>query len=578
MKRLKLKGRAFPLVLGALALLAAVLLREPLYRWFAGPERPGTQAGAAAGHEGHAALSEETVEKLQRVFEQYEVLRGKLAADTLDGVPGAAQAMAQELEEARTHAPEASAPLFEQAAQAAVSLRDEANIEAARIAFGRLSQALVAMAAQAPALQKGRFIFECPMAEGFNKWFQTTEQMANPYMGARMLKCGSRSDWSAPGISAPSAGAHVGHDEVAHYVCPMHPSVKQATPGTCPLCGMDLVPVTKGELESGVVLVDQARRQRIGVKTAKVETRPMTVSVRALGKVTWDETGLQDVTVRVMGWVQDLKVDATGQHVKKGQVLFTFYSPELLAAQQELLLAARRHHEGPDPLLRAARQRLRLWGMTEAQIDRVIERGEAQEHVPVVAPATGYVMEKDIVAGAQVMPGMRLYRLAPLDRVWIEADVYEQDLAHVKVGQQVTISLPFAGGTRDEPLQGKVSYVYPWLDQATRTGKVRVTLPNKDGFLKPDMYANLSFTRDVGERLQVPASAIVYTGPRRLVFVDMGEDRLRPQVVELGIKGEHTWEVKSGLREGDVVVTSGNFLIAAETRLRSGADYWGSEP
>ncbi len=574
-KRVKLEGKVFPMVGGALLLLAAVLFWEPLSGWFAGPQRPGAATGAGAGHEGHAALGDEVVAKLGPVFVHYEVLRAELADDSLEGVPQAAQAAAQGLEEARALAGEEASPALEAGAKAAVALRDASNLEAARGAFGHLSEALVALAARAPSLQKGRIIFECPMAEGFNKWFQTTEPMANPYMGTRMLKCGSRSDWSAPGFAAGGQG-HAGHGDIAHYVCPMHPSVKQATPGTCPLCGMDLVPVTKEELESGVVLVDQARRQRIGVKTAKVEKRPMTVSVRALGKVTWDETGLQDVTVRVMGWVHDLEVDATGQHVKKGQVLFTFYSPELLSAQQELLLAARRHPDTNDPLLRAARQRLRLWGMTDGQIDRVIATGEAQEQVPVVAPATGYVMEKEIVAGAQVMPGMRLYRLAPLDRVWIEADVYEGDLLHVKVGQPVSISLPYAA--TGERLEGKVSYVYPWLDSATRTGKVRVTLPNKDGRLKPDMYANLSFTRDVGERLQIPASAVVYTGPRRLVFVDMGEDRLRPQVVELGIRGEHSFEVTGGLSEGDVVVTSGNFLIAAETRLRSGADHWGSQP
>jgi Cu(I)/Ag(I) efflux system membrane fusion protein len=336
---------------------------------------------------------------------------------------------------------------------------------------------------------------------------------------------------------------------------------------------MDLTPVTKGDLASGIVTVDEVRRQRIGVKVEEVRKAPFTIAVRAVGMVKYDETKLADVSLKVSGWIRGLKVDATGQPVKKGDVLFHVYSPELLAAQQEYLLALRtRNGDAADPLVRAARQRLRLWDIPDGQIDALARRAEPTETLAIRAPATGYVIEKNVVEGAAVEPGMRLYRIAALDRVWIEAQIYESDLPHVKVGQQVDITLPFVP---EKKFQGRISYVYPYLQSGTRTGQVRIELPNPGGELKPEMYADVSFEVNRGERLQVPASAVIYTGPRRLVFVDLGEGRLRPREVKLGQRSADAFEVLDGLQERERVVTSGNFLIAAESRLRSAAEYWG---
>ncbi|HZA51217.1 MAG TPA: efflux RND transporter periplasmic adaptor subunit, partial [Myxococcaceae bacterium] len=362
-------------------------------------------------------------------------------------------------------------------------------------------------------------------------------------------------------------------DAIAYHTCPMHPSVRQSGPGQCPICGMDLTPVTKGDLASGIVTVDEVRRQRIGVKIDAVRKAPLTIGVRAVGIVKYDERKLADVSLKAKGWIRGLKVDATGQPVKKGDVLFHLYSPELLAAQQEYLLALRtRNGDAADPLVRAARQRLRLWDIPDAQIDALTRRGEATETLAIRAPASGFVIEKAVVEGAAVEPGMRLYRIAALDRVWIEAQIYESDLPHVKVGQQVDITLPFVP---EKKFQGRISYVYPYLQSGTRTGQVRIELPNPGGELKPEMYADVSFEVNRGERLQVPASAVIYTGPRRLVFVDLGEGRLRPREVKLGQRSADAFEVLDGLQERERVVTSGNFLIAAESRLRSAAEYWG---
>ncbi|ABF92941.1 cation efflux system protein CusB [Myxococcus xanthus DK 1622] len=387
-------------------------------------------------------------------------------------------------------------------------------------------------------------------------------------MGRRMLACGTTSEWR----SAAPAGAH-GEGDIAHYTCPMHPSVKQHGPGACPICGMDLTPVSRAELQSGIIRVDDLRRQRIGVKTAKVEQSSMDLSLRALGRVTFDEKSLVDVTLKLDGYIHELRVNATGEPVKKGDVLFTLYSPELYAAQQEYLLARQSQSAANASLVGAARKRLELWGLSAAQIERVAQRGQPVENMPFLAPASGYVLEKNVVEGAAVKAGERLFRIAPLAKVWVEADVYEQDLARVKPGHPVEVTLPYLPGKK---YAGSVGYVYPSLQGATRTGRIRIELPNPELELKPDMYADVRFLLQGGApRLQIPDSAVIYTGPRRLVFVDLGEGRLRPQEVKLGIKGNGTYEVLEGLSPGDVVVTSGNFLIAAESRIRSATDDFG---
>jgi Cu(I)/Ag(I) efflux system membrane fusion protein len=370
--------------------------------------------------------------------------------------------------------------------------------------------------------------------------------------------------------------AHTEKGDTAYYTCPMHPSVRQPSPGKCPICGMELTPVTREDLETGTVVVDEVRRQQIGVTTAPVQQRKLSRHIRAVGQVKVDETLLADVNLRMSGWVQELHVDETGQRVKKGQTLFTLYSPELYAAEREYLTAVRRtQEEGSEALVelaRASEQRLRLLGMSESQIRQLKRRGEAWEYVPVPSPATGYVIDKEIVEGGRVEAGTRVYRIADLKRVWIDADVFESDLPEVRVNQPVLVQLPYVPG---KTFQGRVGYIYPTIVGATRTARIRVALKNPDLVLKPEMYANVEMKVDLGEKLAIPDSAVIYTGPRRLVFVDLGEGRLRPQEIQIGARADGYVEVTRGLQPGDVVVTSGNFLIAAESRIRSATKYWG---
>jgi membrane fusion protein, copper/silver efflux system len=391
----------------------------------------------------------------------------------------------------------------------------------------------------------------------------------------------------APARAAPSptlpggGGGSEQPDGVHHYTCSMHPSVKQQTPGKCPVCGMDLTPVTNAQHEQGVVLLDETRRQLIGVRTDRVIEAPMQRSFRAVGRVAYDESALADVSSRVRGWITELVVSQTGQRVRRGQTLFRVYSPDLYGAEQDFLLANRGGTASGDSagaasnrtesLRRAARQRLRLLGMTDARIDELAQRGAPSDSVEFPSPVTGIIIEKDVVQGAAVDAGARLYRIASLDDVWVEADVYEADLPHVRVGQAAGVTLDHLPG---RTYSAKVASIPPGLDPMTRTGRVRLVLSNPELELRPGMYASVSLASDLGSRVQVPAAAVIYTGPRRLVFVDLGDGRFRPQEVRLGAEANGMYEVMTGLSPGDQVATSGVFLIAAEARITTAARYW----
>jgi Cu(I)/Ag(I) efflux system membrane fusion protein len=393
--------------------------------------------------------------------------------------------------------------------------------------------------------------------------------------------------WRPVGSSAGKGAAAAGDagatpGTIDHYTCSMHPSVNQKTPGKCPICGMDLVPVTKEQQAQRIVTIDDSRRQLIGVKTSPVVEAPMRATFQALGRVAYDESSLRDVNLEVRGWITHLLVNETGKRVARGQTLFTMYSPELYAAQQDFLVATRgatatataasdAGAAARSALGSASRRRLRLLGMTDAQIDEVARRGAPMESTPVASPASGFVIEKNVVEGASVEPGTRLYRIAALDEIWIEADVYEADLARVRAGDPATVTLDYLPGRR---FDAKVAYVYPYLDPGTRAGRVRVEVANEGHDLKPGMYARVNLASDLGRKVQVPVAAVVYTGPRRLAFVDLGGGRFEPQEIHVGAEADGMFEVLSGLRPGDVVATSGVFLIAAEARIRAASTDW----
>ena len=327
-----------------------------------------------------------------------------------------------------------------------------------------------------------------------------------------------------------------------------------------------------GADDANVITIDNRRRQMIGVETGKAEYRELIRPIRAVGRVTYDERLLSHITLKFDGYIGDLKADYVGASVKAGQELFTVYSPELLAAQQEYLeTVQRRSGDGDGSLLRAARQRLRLWDISDAEIEALERRGVPQDYIAIYAPRSGTLIERNVADGGAAEMGQTLLSIADLSRVWIEAEVFEADLELVKPGMTAGVTLPYLPGRR---VEATVEYVYPYLEGATRTGRVRLTLENSDATLKPDMYAEVSLQANLGERLSVPEEAVIIAGESRIVFVDLGEGRLKPARIRTGRRAQGFIEVLDGLAAGDTVVTSGNFLLAAETRLKTGIEQW----
>jgi membrane fusion protein, copper/silver efflux system len=334
---------------------------------------------------------------------------------------------------------------------------------------------------------------------------------------------------------------------------------------------------TAGERQS--VHLTSAQARAIGVTYTVVTRGPLTRTVRTVGQVVPAEPNLADITPKIDGFVDRLFVDATGVPVRRGQPLLAIYSPMLVSAQQELLTAlhlaqavdstAPEAWRNAQDLVAAAHRRLAYWDISSEQIDRLERTGEVTKTLTLVAPFDGVVMEKMVVAGQSVMPGMKLYRLASLATVWVEGEVFEQDLALIHVGATVRVELAAYPG---RTFAGRVSFVLPVIDVQSRTGRVRVVLTNPQRLIKPGMYATLVFDATLGkELLSLPAEAVVQTGERNLVFVVAGDGALEPREVTLGGRAGGRIQVVSGVTEGQRVVASANFLVDAESRLGSGA-------
>ena len=324
---------------------------------------------------------------------------------------------------------------------------------------------------------------------------------------------------------------------------------------------------------ANTITVDSHRRQLIGLETSTVTHHDLIKTIRAIGKVTFDERLLTTVTLKYDAWIGELDVNYVGAPVTRGQRLFSVYSPELLSAQQEYLAARERisRRNTDDSLLNAARQRLKLWDLSDGEISALEVRGVPREYVPIYSPADGIVVGKHIDNGSAAKKGQTLLRIADLSDVWIEAEFYEADLDLVHEGMSATISLPYLP---DRTFTAVVDYIYPYLDKASRTGRLRLTLDNADGALKPDMYAEVTLSANIGHLLAVPEDAVLFAGDSRVVFVDLGGGQLKPVRIKTGQYAGGMIEVTEGLNLGDVIVTSGNFLIAAETKLKAGIDQW----
>jgi Cu(I)/Ag(I) efflux system membrane fusion protein len=413
------------------------------------------------------------------------------------------------------------------------------------------------------------------------------------------------------------------------YQCPMHPQIIRDKPGECPICGMKLVPIereahakapapaerkilffrspmnpsetsptprkdsmgmdfvpvyadeaegTAGSPEGlSPVMIDAAKRQLLGLKTVVVRRAPFETSIRTTGRVAADERRVHHVHTRFEAFVEHVTADFTGKYVSKGEALAYLYSPELYATQQEYLLALRASQslgtsgvssvaQGGQDLLSAARQRLLLWEITPADIERIEKNGQPIRALPVYAPISGYVTARTAYHGMKVMPADTLFDILDLSHVWVLADVYEYELPRLSVGQRATMTLSYWPG---RVWNGTVTYVYPAVDEKTRTVKVRVELDNPKGELKPEMFADVTIHGSARDVLQVPDDAILESGTRNIVFVSEGEGKLVPREVSVGDHGAGSVEIRGGLKDGDVVVLGANFLVDSESRLKA---------
>jgi len=369
--------------------------------------------------------------------------------------------------------------------------------------------------------------------------------------------------------AAESAPAKDGR-EILYYRHPMGLPDTSKVPKKDSM-GMDYIPVYTDEAGDGdTVTISPGKIQRSGVRTETVGAQTISGSVRGVGLVEHDESKLWVVTVRSDGYVEELFVNKTGQRVEKGQPLFRFYSPQIQLAQVDLLVAKRgqgRRDASRD--IDGAMQRLRNLDVPEARIEEVLKTETNPRTIDWASPATGHVVQKNVIEGQRVMAGDELFRIANHSRVWVIAQVAESDIGDITVGTPATITLrAFA----NEPHEGEVTFIYPeMMKPETRTLSVRIELPNPDGAMKPGMYADVVLRPGTGAApvTAVPASAVLDSGTRKVVLIAKGEGRFEPRPVELGRSGDGYVEVLSGVEKGEEVVTSATFLIDSESNLKA---------
>lgn len=405
--------------------------------------------------------------------------------------------------------------------------------------------------------------------------------------------------------------------EAVQYTCSMHPQVVQDEPGNCPICGMELVPketmeedgseegereiaywrapmnpleiydkpgksamgmdlepVYEDELVSGVnISIDPVMEQNMGIRTVSVEKGSLEHTIRTYGHVTYDETRMARVNTRFSGWIEKLYVDFTGARVKKGEPMFDFYSPELITAQQDLLEAHRTFRRRPGDtskkILDSVKSRLGFYNIAASEVAEIIDKNEVKHALTIRSPYSGVVTAKNVQEGDFVKSGITIYEIADLSKVWVEAHIYEYELARVTKGQKAEMTLPYLPGKK---YTGQVAYVYPYLQRKTRDVVVLLEFNNPDLFLKPDMYGDVKISTGIGEKgIHVPRSVVLRSGERDIVFVRRDPGKFTPREVKLGMPLDNDRiQVLEGLAPGEQVVTSGQFMLDSESRLREG--------
>ena len=392
--------------------------------------------------------------------------------------------------------------------------------------------------------------------------------------------------------ASEASGGHAGHGQMAgskaaerkvlYWYDAMNPGRHYDKPGKAP-DGMDLVPMyaeTSGamsDMPPGTVMISPTKQQLIGVRTDTVKRESVNRTIRAVAQVQIDETKIARIHVKIPGWVDQIYVDFVGKLVRKGQPLFSFYSPDLVSTQQEYLIALRAQKDlgtspfpevskGSETLLQATRERLRLWDISDDQLKKLDETGQASRDITMYSPVDGFVTKREVYEKMYLQLETELYELVDLSTVWVNAEIYEFEVPYVKVGQPATMSLSYFPG---RTYTGKVAYIYPTVDPTTRTVKVRLEFSNPDFDLKPDMFAEAQLNISYGTQVFVPQEALLDAGTEQIVFVALGDGYFEPRKVQLGARLDGRIIILFGLKPGERIVTSGNFLIDSESRLKS---------
>jgi RND family efflux transporter MFP subunit len=369
--------------------------------------------------------------------------------------------------------------------------------------------------------------------------------------------------------------------KIKYWVSPMDPTYIRDEPGKSPM-GMDLVPVYEEEGEqkkpSSTIRIDPVTMQNMGVRLGRVERKTLVKDIRTVGNITYDETRIFTVNTKFSGWIEKLYVDFVGDEVKKGQPLFDIYSPELVTAQEEYLLALEQYDRLSDSsyprvrqvaegLLKASLTRLQYWDLTDEQIAQIGSSGKTRKTITVYSPATGVVTKKSAFEGHFVKEGEMQYEIVNLATVWVDVDIYEYELPWVKKGMPAEMELAYIPGKR---FKGKVLFIYPYLETKTRTAKLRLEFVNPNYELKPGMYADIFLKSMVAKNaLVVPQEAVIFSGERRIVYVALGEGKFEPREVKLGSEGNASeYQVLDGLKGGEEIVLSAQFMLDSESRLQ----------
>jgi Cu(I)/Ag(I) efflux system membrane fusion protein/cobalt-zinc-cadmium efflux system membrane fusion protein len=368
-----------------------------------------------------------------------------------------------------------------------------------------------------------------------------------------------------------------GERKIKYWRAPMDPTYISDEPGKSPM-GMDLVPVYEDEIAEGAISIDPITVQNMGLRTALVGTGELTKTIRTVGHIDYDEKRLYIVNTKITGWIEKLHVNTTGEVVQKGQPLLEIYSPELVSTQEEYLSALKNYSQLKDSpyeearagaleLLNSTQKRLEYWDIDQNQIEDLKRTREIKKTLTLYSPADGVVLHKNAVEGAHVKAGSDLFRIAGLSTVWVLGHIYEYELPYIRLGQKALMSLSYLPG---ETFEGNVTYIYPYLDKKTRDVKIRLEFPNPGYRLKPEMYADVVIESELsGERILIPEEAVIRSGKREIVFVDMGEGKYAPREISVGVSGQgDVVEVKKGLLAGEIIVVSGQFMLDSESKTQ----------